>query len=464
MNNNELDNQDKLNLREQNLQYLNKIRERKNILNDEDPISVDSYNKQEFGNIVNTEAEFKKSEREVIIKTPKETKKIGFLIGAFMGMFAFFIVSGVVALVAINALKSSSDTSTDYGIEQVKEVDKTLTNSNISTLSDLIYDQDSNTNLLIDIVEKITPAVVNVNMMASSGRDTIFGDNYMAGSGTGIIFDEDKDNIYIVTNYHVVSGATQVTVQLEGIDEEIPAKAVGKEADADIAVISISKSDVNKLGVDNISKVTFGDSDKLKVGELVLAIGNALGEGNTATLGIISAKDRVIDIDNLSLNVLQTDAAINNGNSGGPLINMNGEVIGINTAKVNDARVEGMGYSIASNDVEEIIEEIMNSDPSPFLGIAGYNITDEIAKAYGLPSIGVFVKEVVENSPAHKGGIKVNDIITSINGETVYDFNSLSEILKKIQVGKTIEVKVMRDGTKVSTLRITLDEILNNQF
>jgi serine protease Do len=330
--------------------------------------------------------------------------------------------------------------------------------SDIVTLTD-ITDLKGNKNLLIDIIKSVNPSVVNISSRVSSNNPFEAG----GGKGTGIIFNSDDENMYIVTNYHVVRGAKEVEIIIED-SKPIYAKLVGRDQNADIAVVSISIESALEAGVNKISTVEFGNSETLQVGELVLAIGNALGEGNTSTLGIISATNKEIEIDNVKLKVIQTDAAINSGNSGGPLINMNGEVIGINTAKVNDSKVEGMGYSITSNEVIRIVEEIMNSEPRPFLGVSGVDMQKHIARSYNLPVIGVIVTGVVEGTPAEKAGIQESDIITSFNGETVNTFDDLLRMIKDTPLGQRVEVNLIRNGRDVITVTVKLDQTAENNF
>lgn len=190
----------------------------------------------------------------------------------------------------------------------------------------------------------------------------------------------------------------------------------------------------------------FGDSDSTQVGDTVIAIGNALGQGNTATKGIISVGAKEVNINGKKLTVLQTDAAINPGNSGGALVNQKGQVIGINTAKIALTSVEGVGYSIASNVAESLIEQLMNTTDSATLGVSVVTITDEMAQYYNLPTAGVMVQEVVQGGSAAQSGIKQNDIITSFNGQPTFTNDQLVSLVKKTKVGDTVNVKLIRNG------------------
>lgn len=314
-----------------------------------------------------------------------------------------------------------------------------------------------------EIFQMVDPAVVNIvsNKIMSDfyGRSS---KEIPAGLGSGIIFHEDLKKVYIATNYHVIDGANSVEIMISGNEETVPATLVGKEPSSDLAVLSIEKSDLSKIGINSVSVATFGDSESTKVGEVVLAIGNALGEGNSITYGLISAKNRVINIQGKELPVIQTSAQINSGNSGGALVNMKGEVIGINTAKVgsnysafkNEAIIEGVGYSIASNVAKPILEDLMNE--KPVLGIGVNDITEEVAKMYNLPILGVHVVTVFENTGAEKAGIQAGDIIVGFNGQPCLTYEQLQKNLKDAKVGQTVEIQLIRGGTNQIKLNVPL--------
>ncbi|MDR1531850.1 MAG: trypsin-like peptidase domain-containing protein [Clostridiales bacterium] len=316
-----------------------------------------------------------------------------------------------------------------------------------------------------NIIDKVEPSVVCITYEAQMAQGGFFGmqPQPVSGAGSGIIFHQDSEKVYIATNQHVVSGANSVQVSVSG-SELVPARLVGQDAQADLAVISISKADLSAAGVTTVVPADFGDSDKVRVGEPVLAIGNALGEGNTATNGIISAKDKQITIDNRDLTVFQTNAAINPGNSGGPLVNMSGEVIGINTAKLSESSVEGMGYSITSNKAKPIIEELMNQVNRPFLGIQGMDITEQVASLYSLPQMGVIVESVFPGTSAEEAGIKRADIITSFNGKSVLTMEQLSAFIKECAIGDKVEIKLLREGTEALTVTATLQRYGDMDF
>jgi serine protease Do len=316
---------------------------------------------------------------------------------------------------------------------------------------------------LADVVKMVAPAVVSINTVIEGTSDYFSLPYDQSGDGSGIMFYQNSTTIYIATNYHVISGASSVTINIED-SEPIVATFVGSEPNSDLAVISVKKTDVKKAGVTKVTIAAFGDSDSMMVGETVIAIGNAMGEGNTATSGIISATNKQILVEQRNLTVIQTDAAINPGNSGGPLVNTLGQVIGINTAKFSQQNAEGMGYSITSNIAKPIVEEIMKQNPKPFLGIKGNDVTEQIAQLYSIPQLGVFVVEVVSGSSAEKAGIMRNDIITSFNDISIFSMEQLQEEIQHCKVGDEVQVKVYREGKNPITFKLKLAEYKSDNF
>jgi len=314
----------------------------------------------------------------------------------------------------------------------------------------------------VSAINKVSKSVVAITTVVNTNENFFWLPANQTGSGSGIIFHEDTEKVYIVTNCHVINGADAVSVSVEN-SEAIAAKLVGKNIQADLAVISIYKSDVNRAGIENINIAVFGDSSSARVGEKIIAIGNALGEGNTVTSGIISAKDKKINIDGRELSVMQIDASINPGNSGGALIDYNGNVIGITTAKYAKFTVEGMAYSIASNDIKPVVEELMNEPNRPYLGITGLSITEELARNYNLPQVGVFINSVQKNSSAEKYGLMRGDVITILDGKSVYSVEDITNILREHKIGDKIIIHVMRAGVG-KDLSITLEENTDSKF
>lgn len=239
------------------------------------------------------------------------------------------------------------------------------------------------------------------------------------GIGSGIVFHVSNKDVMIVTNYHVVANNNMLTVTFLG-NYSVPATVVGLDAQTDLAVIKVSQEDLPTEIKGKVKAAPFGDSDELEVGELAVAIGNPLGEAydNTVTAGVISALNRKIQLADKEMTLIQTDAAINPGNSGGALVGPKGTVIGINSIKLVDTRIEGMGFAIPINDAKPIIEELVNkgSVSRPYLGIIGQDINEDVSELYEIP-IGVLVREVKEGSGAHAGGIMPGDIIIEFDSE-----------------------------------------------
>ena len=327
---------------------------------------------------------------------------------------------------------------------------KTASTSNTESVSYL-----TNGLSTVDIVKKVKPSVVSVSTTTTGVTQYMghFTVPYEAeGAGSGVIFYSDDDKIAIATNNHVIEGANSIYVTLDG-DKSVPAKVVGTKSESDLAVLSVSWSDLKKAGVEKVTTATFGDSDDLEVGECVIAIGNAMGMGLSATDGIVSMKEQTINVDGNSLTVLQTSAAINSGNSGGALVNMKGEVIGINSAKLASTEVEGMGYAIPITRVSSIIEELMNEttrtkvadSQKSSIGIAGITVDSNINAAYGIPT-GVYVASVTPGSGAEAAGIRKGDVITKFDGKAVSTIQELKEKLQYYAAGEAVSITVQSPG------------------
>ena len=312
-----------------------------------------------------------------------------------------------------------------------------------------------------EIVKAVKPSVVSVSTKVS-GMTSYFGAFSVPfeseGAGSGVIFYSDDSRVAIATNNHVIENANTIYVTFEG-DISVPAKVIGTRSESDLAVLTVSWKDLNDAGIEQVTTAVFGDSDALEVGSEVIAIGNAMGRGLSATDGIISMKEQTINVEGNNLGVLQTSAAINSGNSGGALVNASGEVIGINTAKYNSAMVEGMGYAIPSNYIIPIVEELLTTgtQPKPYIGITGTNITEETAPMYKLP-VGALVLEVTKGGPADKAGLEVGDVITQFNGQSIMDMNSLVEQVNKIKIGSTVDMYVIREGNNGVELKIKIED------
>ena len=350
-----------------------------------------------------------------------------------------------------NYISVQDNVALTTGIEAVNE-------ANINTSNEAVV-----VHSVSDVIKLAAPSVVSIKTVHNSASGFFSLPHNEGSSGSGIIFHEDENDIFIVTNHHVVSGATYVWVRIQD-SRDIRATSVGSNPESDLAVISISKDDITAAGVSSVSIAAFGDSDEMQVGYAVLAIGNAMGEGIIVTAGIISAVDKEVLVNQNNLTVIQTDAAINPGNSGGPLINVFGEVIGINTARPSRADVEGMGYSISSNVVKPVLNEILNQTPRPFLGIQGMDINRELAERHQLPiSIGVFVQEIIPDTSAQRAGLRRADVITGFNDASIFSMEQLSEEIQKRDVGEEVIVKVFREG-EVLEFNVRLSEFRMDNF
>ena len=341
-----------------------------------------------------------------------------------------------------------------------------------------------------DIASEALPSIVSITTKSVQEVQNYYGiygmygyapqqEQEVEGSGSGIIVGKNDDELLIATNYHVVEGADTLSVAFTD-GNAVEASVKGFDEERDLAVVSVSLDDVDDDTMDAISIAKIGSSDDLKVGEQVVAIGNALGYGQSVTTGIVSAKNRRMDSDNNTVtdgsdddkgdgvNLIQTDAAINPGNSGGALLNMEGEVVGINSAKLASTEVEGMGYAIAISDVTDILQNLMNEtsrdklDDSEHgvLGIKGNSVSSEAVQMYGIPA-GVFVKEVTEGGAADKAGLKANSVITEFNGKAVSSIDQLIEYLSYYEPDEEVELTVQvphGTGYKEETVKVTLDE------
>lgn len=306
--------------------------------------------------------------------------------------------------------------------------------------------------LVKNAIENARPSVVSITTLNNS-VDWFNNSTQYQGAGSGIIFHKTSTDVFIVTNYHVIQNASSIGV---AIDDNKPIKAnlVGKDENYDLAVLSINSDSLNDEELSNIQVAKFADSSNLIVGDYVIAIGNAVGEGITSTFGMISSVSTDIISENKKLNVLQTTAAINPGNSGGALINLNGEVIGINTAKVADNKVESVGYTISSAVAMPIIEDIMRNLNPTSLGVMITDAQNANIDYEGMAG-GALIVEIVPDGSADRAGLKVNDIITSVNDVPILSSSQLVEEIKKYEVWDTIKLKIIRNG-KLETIKVKL--------
>ncbi len=333
-----------------------------------------------------------------------------------------------------------------------------------------------------DVAEAVMPAIVSItNSSVQEVNDWFSRRSYQYESesaGSGIIVGSNETELLICTNNHVVEGANTLTVTF--IDEEsYEAKIKGTSADDDLAVIAVALDDISKETKEQIMIAQTGDSDEMRVGEQVVAIGNALGYGQSVTTGIISAKDRMIQVqEGMDVytyeNLIQTDAAINPGNSGGALLNMNGEVIGINSAKASSSGVEGMGYSIPISKAMPILEKLMSRETrskvdeseASYIGITGEGVSSEATQLYGIPE-GIYLISVGEGSPAEEAGLQESDIITEFDGISVTSMSDLRELLLYYAAGETVEMTVQSNENGAyteKTVEITLGSREDSQY
>lgn len=321
----------------------------------------------------------------------------------------------------------------------------------------------SSSSNVASVVNEVMPSVVSITSTIQSSNYYGFGTQESEGAGSGFIVAKTKDNLMIATNNHVVSDATSLTV---GFADDTTAKAtvVGTDSSADLAVISVKIKDIKDATASKIKVATLGSSDDLKVGEEVVAIGNALGYGQSVTTGVVSAKNREVSLTDGTMNLLQTDAAINPGNSGGVLINMDGQVVGINNAKLEDTSVEGMGYAIPITTAKTILTDLMNASSvstkdAAFLGVVGRDINESCSSALGIPS-GIYVSQVVSGSPAEKAGISAGDVITKFEGNNVSTMSGLKEKLALKKANTKVKITFKRanqSGTyEEKTVTVTL--------
>ena len=315
---------------------------------------------------------------------------------------------------------------------------------------------------LADIVEFLKPAVVGITAHVEFEQ---FSD---IRNGSGLIFAENDERIFIVTNTYIVrNGGNEFAITISG-SEPLVGRPVSEDSAAQIAVLSVEKSQLVAAGIDTIVIATFGDSDQMRVGDTVLAIGNAMGYGNAVTRGVISSAEQTVVVGGNTIPLLQTDAAINYGNSGGPLINTRGEVIGINFDLASGVifgrtNVEGMGFSISSNIIAPILDDLVNGR-RPALGIRGGTISEDTAARLGIPPIGVYVQEVMPGRAAERGGMLDSDVITGFNGQHIFTMQDLLYAIRTSRVGEAVEVRILRDGTTAITLYFELDVMVVDNF
>lgn len=351
---------------------------------------------------------------------------------------------------------------------QVASSEKPGKNEETDTTSDPALDITEEANGVSDTVsvvaENVMPSIVSITTTATETVSDFFGRTYsedVQGSGSGIIIGQNSNEVLVATNNHVISGQG-ATVELTFNDgKSVKGTVKGAAPSSDLAVVSVKFADISDDTKEKIKVISIGDSDKTKVGEVAIAIGNALGYGQSVTVGHISALDRQIAVEDSSMTLMQTDAAINPGNSGGALLNAKGQLIGINSAKTATTEVEGMGYAIPISDALPIIQDLMegksdSNSNSAYLGIVGQDINKSYSQRFNIPE-GVYVTEVAEGSPAEKAGIKTGMVIVGLDGKEIKTTDNLMKVLNSLRVGDMVSINVaVNNGGKYETRELTV--------
>ncbi len=378
---------------------------------------------------------------EIIEEKKKgKSKSLRLIIGIFV------ILIGVAALVSLNNMGLLKIDKINLPTGKKAELNYTETSSKIK---EGIYITD-----VSEVVEEVMPSIVAITSktLVKNGNfgPSFFGEEqYSEGAGSGIIVSKNDTELLILTNNHVIEGAEELSVQFVN-EKSVDAKVKGTSERRDVAVISVKLSDLDNATIESIKIATLGNSSELKVGNGIIAIGNALGYGQSVTTGVVSAVNREVTIDNITTKMIQIDAAINGGNSGGALLNSKGEVVGINSAKYSSggsstsASIEGMGFAIPISDVKDLITSLMNGEEDKSdatMGIEGYMITEEQASAYNMP-MGFYISKIIENSGADKANLEIGNIITEIEGKKVENFSDLKNVIYDKKKGDKVKIKV----------------------
>ena len=373
-------------------------------------------------------------------KAPKPkkgyTKKVALVVGAA-------VLFGAVGGVTMQGTSYLTGKLLGKNTKSTVSTTKTVSNAKLTTSTSTVTSDVS------DIVENTLPSIVSITNMSVQEVQNFFGGTSQQESesaGSGIIISQNDSELLVVTNNHVVEGSDTLTVTFND-GNSVEAQIKGTDSARDLAVVAVPLDKISDDTMNAIKVATLGDSDSLKVGEPAIAIGNALGYGQSVTTGIVSATGRTID--GFDGEYIQTDAAINPGNSGGALLNANGEVIGINSAKINSSAVEGMGFAIPISDASDVIQNLMNKETRSkvsdeergYLGIKGYDVSEEGAQMYNMPT-GVYVKEVMSGGGAEKAGLTKGSIITGFEGSSISSMSSLQEQLQYYKAGEEVTLTV----------------------
>lgn len=362
----------------------------------------------------------------------------------WLGVVSMGLVFGIVACAAFQAGNIVVDKVTGSDDREVRQT-TTATGTQLKQTSSVVTSDVS------DIAEAAMPSIVSITNMSIQEVQSFFGQTQQQESeslGSGIIIQQSDSELLIATNNHVVEGADTLTVTFVD-NENVEANIKGTDPSKDLAIVAVPLDSIKDSTMNSIAIATLGDSTKVKVGEPAIAIGNALGYGQSVTTGIVSATNRQIDMEGFDSELIQTDAAINPGNSGGALLNANGEVIGINTAKISSSVAEGMGYAIPISDASEVLTNLMNretrtkvsDEEKGYLGITGQDVSSDIGEAYNMPT-GVYVAGVTEGTGAEKAGLTKGSIITGLDGITIDSMETLQDQLSYYKVGETVKLTV----------------------
>ncbi len=373
----------------------------------------------------------------------KKSSKV--IIVIIISFVVLILVSFLIALNNVGLLKI--DILKNLGTTQKAELTYTETNTKIK---EGIYIID-----VSDIVEEVMPSIVSITSktLVKSGYFGPFynygsSNTYSTGAGSGIIISKTNDELLILTNNHVVEDAEELSVKFIN-EKSVDATIKGTSERRDVAVISVKMKDLDNDTINAIKIATLGDSNELKVGNGIIAIGNALGYGQSVTTGVVSALNREVKIDNVTNKMIQIDAAINGGNSGGALLNNKGEVVGINSAKYSansssTTSIEGMGFAIPITDVRELITALMNGEEDKtggVIGVEGYTISETLSKSYNMPQ-GVYISKIIEGSGADKAGLEIGNIIVGIDDKEVKEFSDVTNYLYSKNKGDKIKLKI----------------------
>lgn len=420
----------------------------------------------------NIEKEFtqdqQKKEKKVREKKPMTTGRKWVTVVAMALVFGLIAGGTMFGVNAAGNYLAGNDSSSD----QVGQTQTTSSDSNSSS------SDGSGQGTVAEVAKNAMPSVVTISTMSVEEMRSFFGGTQqyeVQGAGTGVIVGENDTELLIATNNHVVEGATSLSVGF--IDEEsVEGEVKGTDVNNDIAVVAVKLSDIPEDTMNQIKIATVGDSDDLQLGDQVVAIGNALGYGQSVTSGYVSALDRDLTLTDQSgttinsTGLIQTDAAINEGNSGGALLNMKGELIGINEAKSSStstgATVDNIGFAIPIDKAEDSLQQLMNlktrekvdESQASYLGIRGSDVSAEASELYGIPT-GVVISEVVENGPADQAGVKKGDILTELDGRSISSMAQLQDVLQYYAAGETVDLVVQRSDNgeyQAQTLSITL--------